>query len=147
MRILRYLLLLVILLGTGCSGSAICPGKKMEDPSHRAVEALWARRALVIQQTIEVGWFEPREDFDDAVVFFEDLTGIKSNTAGTYGRVPGPSLPDTFAAWQSWYQENRCKTYWDLELQAPCVSTRSPETEPRCAIPLRRQLEQTKSAK
>lgn len=137
------ILLLLFLLGVlGCSFSPDCDSEPSDPRKRFAIHALWDRNQLIIEQTIEGGLFEPAEDFENAIAFFEDLTGIQSNTGTTLGRWPDPSLPQTLDDWEAWYRAHRCSIYWDDELQAPCIKAMETVKNDtvRCAERHRKQL-------
>lgn len=141
MRETLYALAAVLILGAPVCSPADEPGPASEEPLEtRVIDALWERRSLVIRQTIELGLFEPWRDFEDAIQFFEDLTGIQSDTGTPYGRMPGPNLGQTLEHWQGWFARNRKDLVWDEDLQAPCHLGPPPKEERSCAVPLERNL-------
>jgi hypothetical protein len=76
----------------------------------QAVDAIWQLESARVQRGIlglENKYNGSLEGFDDAVVFFEQLTGIQSDTLGYAGRLPTPHLATTYEAWQNWYVANR----------------------------------------
>lgn len=46
-------------------------------------------------------------DFSPAVLFFERVTNIESDTMTFVGRLPSPNLAEIIKKWERWYRDNR----------------------------------------
>jgi hypothetical protein len=82
------------------------------------LEAAWQARRQVLISRINSTKTEstgPESEFALQIYFFEELTGISSDTAGLLGVSPTARLEkETIPAWDAWFEENKDKLEVDL---------------------------------
>lgn len=62
-------------------------------------------------------------EFQNAVAFFEKLTGIRADTVPTpLGAVPGKTLRKDLRKWDEWFEANAGRLSWDPEHGAVVVA-------------------------
>lgn len=73
----------------------------------------WTANEQVLQRVIEGRRFDPG-DYERAITFFEETTGIVASDHQTFvGRLPSTTLGEDLKTWQRWYDDHRKSLYWD----------------------------------
>ncbi len=111
MRVERSLAGVVMLMGTGflmllCSCHS---PKKVDHKGLSAIDRIWKKHENAVVsalRTARQGGELDKASFTAAVEFFEETTGIISNTGTHFGRLPTKELESTLARWRLWYSEN-----------------------------------------
>lgn len=62
------------------------------------------------EETIEGG------QLDKSIIFFEDLTGIKSDIGDGYDDIRTPTI-ENLNQWKDWFKRNKDKLYWNQQEQ------------------------------
>jgi hypothetical protein len=94
----------MLLLGSCASRLPKLDYAKLEAPPSPEVVELWESRREVVVRAIREEKFTLR-DFDEAVRFFERITGLPGQVISTpYGPLPAKSLPRDLAAWDDWFR-------------------------------------------
>ena len=90
-----------------------CPEVKDTRPTDYRVSLEWSKNEKKVESALS-GKKYITEDFLNACIFFQRLTGIKISGDLSYiGLTPTNKSRDDFVRVQKWYAENKAKLCWD----------------------------------
>ena len=91
-----------------------CPSRQLN--SKERAQATWAKHERVLialRDNQDFNW----EEFEEACIFYLDLTGIEVPSDGSYvsAWTPIPESASVLPELREWYANNKERLYWDPE--------------------------------
>jgi hypothetical protein len=84
---------------------------------HEKALAEWRRNEKIVEIAINGGW-GTTDEYEDAVVFFHELTGINVHSDGTFfGLIPVRGSSQDLVRIKGWCKVHCKKIYWDESLK------------------------------
>lgn len=91
----------------GCSAGYSREALSISPQERRSITAIWEMHLAAVQAPLIDGVPYDLVRFGAAVNFFEDLTGIESDTGSWAGRLPFQNRWATIDQWKKWYSKHK----------------------------------------